>query len=87
LKYKCINLPNLLELSFLAVFALPNASNNGFDAKTYYSIVICLLFDPNDSAARYFKIILVDSVLPEPLSPEIIIEHILKADFDASSNN
>lgn len=76
-----MNLPNLEELSFLAVFALPNASNKGLEAKTCYSIETTyetVLNSPlSDSLATYFKIIFVDSVFPEPLSPEIIIEQIL----------
>lgn len=76
-----INLPNLDELSFFAVFALPKASNKGLEAKTYYSIETTfetVLNNPlSDSLATYFNIIFVDSVFPEPLSPEIIIEQIL----------
>ena len=30
-----VNLPNLEELSFLDVLALPNASSRGLDSKTY----------------------------------------------------
>ena len=82
-----MNFPNLLELSFLAVLAFPNASRSGLEAKTYYSTESALDFCPNYSAAKYLSIILVDSVLPEPLSPEIIIEQILTLVLVVSSNS
>jgi hypothetical protein len=66
--------------------ALPNASRSGFEAKTYYSMVALFVFAPNYSAAKYFRIILVDSVFPDPLSPLIIIEQILNV-LEVSSNN
>lgn len=40
LKNILINFPNLLELSFLTVFAFPKASNKGFESKTCSSIEI-----------------------------------------------
>lgn len=82
-----MNFPNLLELSFLAVLAFPNASRRGLEAKTCYSIEGVFNFYPIDSAAKYFRIIFVDSVFPDPLSPEIIIEHILVLDLAVSSKS
>ena len=69
-----MNLPNLEELSFLAVLAFPKASNNGLESNIYSSMhnsfFIFLFFY---TLARYFKIIFVDSVFPDPDSPEITI--------------
>lgn len=58
-------LPNRLELSFLIVLALPNASRIGFACSTLFSTL------PTLPAlwARYAKHCFVASVLPAPDSP------------------
>lgn len=55
-----------LELSFLSVFALPNASRIGFVFNISYSIPL-----PPPRAAKYCIAIFAVSVLPAPLSPLI----------------
>ena len=57
--------PNLLELSFLAVFALPNASKIGLHANIFSDIC--------PSRVNRFMQYLAFSVLPAPLSPDIAI--------------
>jgi len=73
-----INLPNLDELSFLNVLAFPNDSKTGLVSKICCSIVflsISSLFSISKSfrSDNYFNILLHASVLPAPLSPDIII--------------
>uniref|UniRef100_A0A224Y390 Putative secreted protein n=1 Tax=Panstrongylus lignarius TaxID=156445 RepID=A0A224Y390_9HEMI len=66
-----MNLPNLDELLFLVVFALPNASNTGLASNIFCSIGPAAV--PHKSH-RYLSRYFVDSVLPAPLSPETIID-------------
>uniref|UniRef100_A0A224XXU1 Putative secreted protein n=1 Tax=Panstrongylus lignarius TaxID=156445 RepID=A0A224XXU1_9HEMI len=62
--------PNLLELSFLVVFAFPNASKTGFDCNNL-SFTVCTCPLLSDTVAIYSNTFLLASVLPEPDSPEI----------------
>ena len=71
-KYISKYLPNLLELSFLMVFALPNASNIGLADNIL--LLILFLTDPPVTCDKYCKHCLVASVLPAPDSPDIIID-------------
>lgn len=57
-------LTNRLELSFLAVFAFPNASRIGFVCNISCSIPL-----PPPRAAKYCIVIFAVSVFPAPLSP------------------
>nr|GFS60648.1 hypothetical protein NPIL_219851 [Nephila pilipes] len=65
---KCTSMyfPNLLELSFLTVFAFPKDSSKGLASRI--CSVMRLLGDLF-TAAKYCIISLVLSVLPAPLSP------------------
>jgi len=84
LKEISMNFPNLEELSFLRVRALPNDSRRGFDESTRSSRDV--MFLPSFSScsltgvatclvirAKYCIIIFVASVLPAPDSPLIIM--------------
>ena len=67
--------PNLEELSFLIVFALPNASIIGLVAKICFSIsVVSYEFFSLFTLAKYLIIYLAETVLPAPDSPETIID-------------
>lgn len=68
LKYTSKYFPNLLLLSFLGVFALPKLSNNGVASRI---CSVTRLFGARLTAARYCITSFVDSVFPEPDSPEI----------------
>ena len=61
---KC-KLTNLLELSFLDVFAFPKASSIKFVKRTSFSIPE----QPPPRAAKYCIAIFAVSVFPDPLSP------------------
>lgn len=63
-----------LELSFLNVFALPNASSIGFVWRISFSIPL-----PPPSAAKYCIAIFAVSVFPAPLSP--LEKHDMVSDF------
>ena len=68
-----VNLPNLDELSFLTVLALPNASNNGFVSKTCFSTPLV----PSScfaECAKYCMMCFAVSVFPAPDSPETKID-------------
>jgi hypothetical protein len=78
------SLPNRDELSFLIVFALPNASSKGLQLIIYSSNELPYLaryerriLDVTDDVlltdANRFKAYFVLSVFPLPLSPEITI--------------
>ena len=64
-------LPNLDELSFLTVLALPNASKIGLQAIIFSSILWVGSTTLPDNYVKKFIAILAFSVLPAPLSPLI----------------
>lgn len=72
-----MNFPNLDELSFFAVLALPNASKIGFEENIRFYNVLYLPPFIEFYEAIYFNSFLVDSVFPAPLSPLTTTEQIL----------
>ena len=79
-----VNLPKRLELWFITVFAFPNASRIGLHESTFSDSELSCADARRSSVdpflvgwphiARYFITILDDSVLPEPDSPEMMID-------------
>ena len=68
------SLPNLLELWFRSVFALPNASSNGLLCMSKSCMLTSLALPPPCTpaiSARKRKTCLEFSVFPEPDSPEV----------------
>ncbi len=72
LKSICMYLPKRLLLSLRVVFALPNASIIGLDAKTFFSICVSSVDPP--TFAKYRIVYLALTVLPAPDSPETMID-------------
>ncbi|KAH3664626.1 hypothetical protein OGATHE_003441 [Ogataea polymorpha] len=68
-------LPNLDELSFLVVLALPKASMMGFVAKICFSVSdMSWLLWSESTDAKYRMMYLADTVFPAPDSPETTID-------------
>lgn len=67
-----MNLPNLDELSFLVVFALPMASMIGKEARTFFSTWVSVVEPP--TVAKYRIVYLADTVFPAPDSPETMMD-------------
>jgi len=72
LKWISRYLPNLDELLFRNVFALPKDSSNGFVASTMSLISWIDELDPLDTLAMYCISRFAASVLPAPDSPEMM---------------